>query len=716
MRRLSRLAVGAVLAVLVASVPQVAAAEDSGIDVPWNVIASPQINAVSLRWYAPSYASSTHGEYAGYEVLAVDANGVPGAVVATDQPQNYNRTVLRSRINGLTVGQSYSFAVRAVLPDGSHGALSSPVSATPVPRVLAYVNETTVDNIRGLTTRGIDPITEAAIRYQDEEQEDHLAVSPDQRWLATSSSTAGANACTVALLSVTSLDPPVRVPHAELACDSSPSFADNGTVIFSRIDDKTADTFHPYLVSYSMSTGQFQRLVGGDGLTQPAAARDGSIVAVSTAAQSLVRLRPGDPTGPVPIPGTTDGTQPAVSGNGDIAFVDCSSGYPLELVAMASDGSQRRSLVQRSSGVVRGPSWTRDGSTVYFTIDYDIWRAAPTTGSLERLTDQSVEQVAPISPVLVEAPDPVLQSVVTVSSPAYTSASSFVATVSGASDVVDAEVQSGPVGGTLSAFSSPAGWTASSSRSFTVLGSDGYRYCVRARGRAPDGAPGDWSQPACTMVDRTAPSMVKLSTPPAYNVSTHLGITMAYKDTASGFSSYTVRHRHAATSGNLSGYATTHPFTSGSYSITAADGYEYCFQVRATDKAGNTSPWSPERCTRTALDDRSLTASGSVSRISSTYFHKGTASRLNAVGAQLASGRVSGVRVGLVMRTCSTCGQVAVYVGSTRVATVSTSSSVTRDQAVLWLPRFSATRTGTLVLRSTSRSQVVVDGVLVQHL
>jgi hypothetical protein len=335
----------------VTSVPHVAAAEDSGIDVPWNVIASPQINAVSLRWFAPSNASSTRGEYAGYEVLAVDANGVPGAVVATDQTRNYNKTVLRSRINGLTVGQSYSFAVRAVLPDGSHGALSSPVFATPVPRVMAYLNETSVDNLRGLTTRGIDPITEAAIRYQDEERADHVAVSPDQRWLATSSSVydAGrANACTVVLMSTTSLDPPVRVPHAELACDSSPSFADNGTVIFSRIDDKTADTFHPYLMSYSMSTGQLQRLVGGDALTQPAAARDGSIVAVSTAAQSLVRLRPGDPTGPMPIPGTTQGTEPAVSGNGDIAFVDRSSGYPLELIAMATGRSDEASSSNRA--------------------------------------------------------------------------------------------------------------------------------------------------------------------------------------------------------------------------------------------------------------------------------------------------------------------------------------------------------------------------------
>jgi len=49
--------------------------------------------------------------------------------------------------------------------------------------------------------------------------------------------------------------------------------------------------------------------------------------------------------------------------------------------------------------------------------------------------------------------------------------------------------------------------------------------------------------------------------------------------------------------------------TTRSLRVTLAGGSQYCFSVRARDRAGNVGPWGAERCTSMALDDRSLSAS-----------------------------------------------------------------------------------------------------------
>jgi hypothetical protein len=68
-----------------------------------------------------------------------------------------------------------------------------------------------------------------------------------------------------------------------------------------------------------------------------------------------------------------------------------------------------------------------------------------------------------------------------------------------------------------------------------------------------------------------------------------------------------------------SGWAAT---TARSRALTLARGHEYCFSVRARDRAGNLSAWSAERCTAVPLDDRDLarTTGGWTSSTASTAF------------------------------------------------------------------------------------------------
>jgi len=85
----------------------------------------------------------------------------------------------------------------------------------------------------------------------------------------------------------------------------------------------------------------------------------------------------------------------------------------------------------------------------------------------------------------------------------------------------------------------------------------------------------------------------------------------------------------------------------------------------------------------------------------------GTSSSLRLSGA-------STRQVGVLVRTCSTCGSLDVWVGSTKVGRISTRSTSTVNRAVRWLPS-GAVRNGTLTLRPASSTRVFVDGVLVRR-
>ncbi|HYS36183.1 MAG TPA: hypothetical protein VEO01_11185 [Pseudonocardiaceae bacterium] len=141
-------------------------------------------------------------------------------------------------------------------------------------------------------------------------------------------------------------------------------------------------------------------------------------------------------------------------------------------------------------------------------------------------------------------------------------------------------------------------------------------------------------------------------------------------------------------------------------------GYDYCYAVRATDQAGNSSPWTPSRCTARALDDRALSASTGWQRVTGSRWWNSTATTTTTVGARLTRSGVQLDRVGIVATTCNHCGSVAVYVGATKIGTISLYATATHYQRLLQLPRFSL-QTGTVTIKVLSSGKTVqIDGLL----
>jgi hypothetical protein len=128
------------------------------------------------------------------------------------------------------------------------------------------------------------------------------------------------------------------------------------------------------------------------------------------------------------------------------------------------------------------------------------------------------------------------------------------------------------------------------------------------------------------------------------------------------------------------------------------------------------SGWSAERCTTVALDDRSLSRSGSWTSGSGSAYYRSTFSRSSSFGARLTRTGAVVRRIAIVVTTCPTCGTVSVYWGSTLLATVSLASRTKSYSRVLPVATFPAVRTGTLVLKVTSRGRpVTVDALVLRR-
>jgi hypothetical protein len=219
-------------------------------------------------------------------------------------------------------------------------------------------------------------------------------------------------------------------------------------------------------------------------------------------------------------------------------------------------------------------------------------------------------------------------------------------------------------------------------------------------------------------VDATAPT-TSLAAPAAVQTRTPTTLTWNAADTGgSGLVSYDVRARTASASAGLGAYqypASWQTRTTRSLTLTLSKGFQYCFSVRARDRAGNLGAWSAERCTALPLDDRALTASSGWTRGTSSSYLFSTYSKTVKIGAQLTRSSVRGRRIALVATTCATCGNVDVYHAGVKLGRVSLYSSTTKTRQVNYLPLQTVTRTGTVTVRSTGTRQVIIDGLAVLH-
>ena len=138
-----------------------------------------------------------------------------------------------------------------------------------------------------------------------------------------------------------------------------------------------------------------------------------------------------------------------------------------------------------------------------------------------------------------------------------------------------------------------------------------------------------------------------------------------------------------------------------------------CEQARAVDVAGNWSAWSAQTCSTWMTDDLDLLWSSQWRRHDRARWYNSTYASTSAQGASMRSTSSRTVRrLGLAALGCPTCGSVALYVGATRIRTVSLARP-TSGRIVLTFPAFAA-RTGTVKLVVTSRGKpVIVDGVLI---
>lgn len=181
----------------------------------------------------------------------------------------------------------------------------------------------------------------------------------------------------------------------------------------------------------------------------------------------------------------------------------------------------------------------------------------------------------------------------------------------------------------------------------------------------------------------------------------------------SGVAAYDVRYRTATATRGWSGYlypAAWKATTATHGSVSLAPGTEYCFSVRARDRAGNVSPWTADRCVARAADDRVLSATAAVRGRSTRYFAQ-TYTRTAAAGALLQLGGVTATRVGIVVTTCSHCGSIDVSLAGHYLGRISTYATTTHYQQVRWLPAV-ALRTGTLRIRAAGATSDFVDGVV----
>jgi hypothetical protein len=241
-----------------------------------------------------------------------------------------------------------------------------------------------------------------------------------------------------------------------------------------------------------------------------------------------------------------------------------------------------------------------------------------------------------------------------------------------------------------------------------------YTFTVRATNNAGTGIPSTASTavtPSAVVVRPTA-----TITPLAlYRSTTTVTVTWGAIPGSAPVTNFDVRYRVAPWNGTfgtwITGLAAT-TTTVGTLAATA--GNTYCFIVIAHASDGGTSAATAETCTVVPLDDRSLARAGTWSLGTGTAYYNHTFARSATSGAKLTRTGVVAKRIAIVATTCSTCGSVRVYWGTTLLKTISLHSTTTANRKIIAVTTFSSVRTGTLSLRVYgSGHNVVIDGVAI---
>jgi len=204
---------------------------------------------------------------------------------------------------------------------------------------------------------------------------------------------------------------------------------------------------------------------------------------------------------------------------------------------------------------------------------------------------------------------------------------------------------------------------------------------------------------------------------PTFAATVASSATVTYLATdASGVASYDLRYRTASSSGAFSNYVYPKTGTTArSYVLALAGGYEYCVSVRARDLVGNMSAWTAERCFSRPLDDRSLSVGTGWVRGTAAGLYYSTSTSSVRYDASLA--RTIKMKRGYLLATkCSTCGVVAVYLGTRYLTTINLYAATTQRQVLIGIPAQTSAISGTLRIATRSTGKLVqIDGVAIRQ-
>jgi uncharacterized protein YjbI with pentapeptide repeats len=218
-------------------------------------------------------------------------------------------------------------------------------------------------------------------------------------------------------------------------------------------------------------------------------------------------------------------------------------------------------------------------------------------------------------------------------------------------------------------------------------------------------------------IDRTAPVAVALATP-TFTMSRRFLVRWSASDDGAVAA---VRYRITrSAAGSLTSAAPTTstwlPASTTRRELVGAAGARYCWQVQARDRAGHLGRWSNTRCTTVPIDTRALHRTWAWTESPASAWFGGTVAMAGNPGATLSTPTSLAVRqVGVIASTCDVCGTLAVYVGRTRVGTISLHSTATIERRLLVLPRFAARHRGVvrLVVVSPLNRSLNVDALVV---
>ena len=222
------------------------------------------------------------------------------------------------------------------------------------------------------------------------------------------------------------------------------------------------------------------------------------------------------------------------------------------------------------------------------------------------------------------------------------------------------------------------------------------------------------------LVDLTPPVATLRTPTAAFTVGKSVTLSYSGTDTGgAGVAAYDIRYRFAQWNGGFGKWnqpAALQALTGTSASMAVTPGRTYCFSVRAVDAANNVQPtWSSARCTTVPVDDRTPSATRGWTRLKNRAAFAGTLSASAVPGARLRLVHARADQLALVVRTCPTCGRVAIYRSGVLWRTVNTHRAATHNRVLIVLPRFSLSTT-TIWLQVVGAKKVYVDGIGVRPL